>query len=81
MLTCYNRSSRALTLVFCDHSELMGTMGFSQDEVKRALEGQKYNQVTAVYLLLGRKASEVCSLPQLLQGFDGHQIHQIHLSH
>ncbi|XP_074547240.1 serine/threonine-protein kinase MARK1 [Halichoeres trimaculatus] len=38
--------------------ELMGTMGFPQDEVKKALEGQKYNEVTAVYLLLGRKAGE-----------------------
>ncbi|XP_041642348.1 serine/threonine-protein kinase MARK1-like [Cheilinus undulatus] len=38
--------------------ELMGTMGFPQDEVKKALEGQKYNEVTAVYLLLGRKPAE-----------------------
>lgn len=34
-------------------------MGFPQEEVKKALEGQKYNEVTAVYLLLGRKAAEV----------------------
>uniref|UniRef100_UPI0037E968C7 serine/threonine-protein kinase MARK1 n=1 Tax=Semicossyphus pulcher TaxID=241346 RepID=UPI0037E968C7 len=38
--------------------ELMGTMGFPQEEVKKALEGQKYNEVTAVYLLLGRKPAE-----------------------
>lgn len=38
----------------------MGTMGFPQEEVKKALEGQKYNEVTGVYLLLGRKAAEVC---------------------
>ncbi|CAJ1054173.1 serine/threonine-protein kinase MARK1-like [Xyrichtys novacula] len=38
--------------------ELMGTMGFPQDEVKKALDGQKYNEVTAVYLLLGRKHAE-----------------------
>lgn len=37
----------------------MGTMGFPQEEVKKALEGQKYNEVTAVYLLLGRKPAEV----------------------
>lgn len=34
-------------------------MGFPQEEVKKALEGQKYNEVTGVYLLLGRKAAEV----------------------
>lgn len=44
-------------------------MGFPQEEVKKALEGQKYNQVTAVYLLLGRKTTEVCSLPQTPAGF------------
>lgn len=37
-------------------------MGFPQEEVKKALEGQKYNEVTGVYLLLGRKAAEVCVL-------------------
>ncbi|KAI4832787.1 hypothetical protein KUCAC02_015735 [Chaenocephalus aceratus] len=36
----------------------MGTMGFSQEEVKKALEGQKYNEMTAIYLLLGRKNAE-----------------------
>ncbi|XP_010776858.1 serine/threonine-protein kinase MARK1-like, partial [Notothenia coriiceps] len=36
----------------------MGTMGFSQEEVKKALEGQKYNEMTAIYLLLGRKTAE-----------------------
>uniref|UniRef100_A0AAQ5ZAU4 non-specific serine/threonine protein kinase n=1 Tax=Amphiprion ocellaris TaxID=80972 RepID=A0AAQ5ZAU4_AMPOC len=38
--------------------ELMGTMGFPQDEVRKALDGQKYNEMTATYLLLGRKAAE-----------------------
>ncbi|XP_036961748.1 serine/threonine-protein kinase MARK1 isoform X4 [Acanthopagrus latus] len=38
--------------------ELMGTMGFPQEEVMKALEGQKYNEVTAIYLLLGRKSAE-----------------------
>lgn len=37
-------------------------MGFPQEEVKKALESQKYNEVTGVYLLLGRKAGEVCVL-------------------
>ncbi|XP_044199535.1 serine/threonine-protein kinase MARK1 [Thunnus albacares] len=38
--------------------ELMETMGFPQDEVMKVLEGQKYNEVTATYLLLGRKPAE-----------------------
>ncbi|XP_041839005.1 serine/threonine-protein kinase MARK1 [Melanotaenia boesemani] len=38
--------------------ELMGTMGFSQEEVRKALDGQKYNEATATYLLLGRKSAE-----------------------
>ncbi|RVE76639.1 hypothetical protein OJAV_G00010400 [Oryzias javanicus] len=38
--------------------ELMETMGFSQNEVKKALDGQKYNEATATYLLLGMKSSE-----------------------
>ncbi|XP_029904502.1 serine/threonine-protein kinase MARK1 isoform X2 [Myripristis murdjan] len=38
--------------------ELMVTMGFSEEEVSDALEGQKYNEVTATYLLLGRKPAE-----------------------
>lgn len=43
----------------CVSSELMETMGFSQNEVKKALDGQKYNEATAIYLLLGMKSSEV----------------------
>ncbi|KAM9313550.1 serine/threonine-protein kinase MARK1-like [Pholidichthys leucotaenia] len=38
--------------------ELMGTMGFPREEVRKALDCQKYNEVTATYLLLGRKAAE-----------------------
>uniref|UniRef100_A0A665U0T2 MAP/microtubule affinity-regulating kinase 3 n=1 Tax=Echeneis naucrates TaxID=173247 RepID=A0A665U0T2_ECHNA len=37
--------------------ELMGTMGFPQEEVMTALDGQKYNEAMATYLLLGRKPS------------------------
>uniref|UniRef100_A0A665TWH1 non-specific serine/threonine protein kinase n=1 Tax=Echeneis naucrates TaxID=173247 RepID=A0A665TWH1_ECHNA len=32
--------------------ELMGTMGFPQEEVMTALDGQKYNEAMATYLLL-----------------------------
>lgn len=38
----------------CD-SELMVGMGFTPEEIKDALLNQKYNEVTATYLLLGRK--------------------------
>uniref|UniRef100_A0A8C5HX22 non-specific serine/threonine protein kinase n=1 Tax=Gouania willdenowi TaxID=441366 RepID=A0A8C5HX22_GOUWI len=39
--------------------ELMVTMGFPKDEINESLQGQKYDDVMATYLLLGRKAPEV----------------------
>lgn len=30
-------------------------MGFTRDEIRDSLSNQKYNEVTATYLLLGRK--------------------------
>ncbi|XP_066513705.1 serine/threonine-protein kinase MARK1-like isoform X2 [Hoplias malabaricus] len=38
--------------------ELMVTMGFPKDEITEALVGQKYDEVMATYLLLGRKPPE-----------------------
>uniref|UniRef100_A0A8C3A0D7 non-specific serine/threonine protein kinase n=1 Tax=Cyclopterus lumpus TaxID=8103 RepID=A0A8C3A0D7_CYCLU len=38
--------------------ELMVTMGFPKDEITESLQGQKYDDVMATYLLLGRKGSE-----------------------
>uniref|UniRef100_A0A8C4T6Y3 non-specific serine/threonine protein kinase n=1 Tax=Erpetoichthys calabaricus TaxID=27687 RepID=A0A8C4T6Y3_ERPCA len=38
--------------------ELMVTMGFSRDEITESLIGQKYDEVMATYLLLGRKQPE-----------------------
>ncbi|XP_036393177.1 MAP/microtubule affinity-regulating kinase 4 isoform X1 [Megalops cyprinoides] len=35
--------------------EVMVGMGYSREEIKDALTNQKYNEVTATYLLLGRK--------------------------
>ncbi|KAA0712547.1 Serine/threonine-protein kinase MARK1 [Triplophysa tibetana] len=39
-------------------SELMITMGFPKDDITEALLDQKYDEVMATYLLLGRKAPE-----------------------
>uniref|UniRef100_A0AAY4DBN2 non-specific serine/threonine protein kinase n=1 Tax=Denticeps clupeoides TaxID=299321 RepID=A0AAY4DBN2_9TELE len=39
--------------------ELMVTMGFPKDEITESLVGQKYDEVMATYLLLGRKPPEV----------------------
>ncbi|KAJ3590642.1 hypothetical protein NHX12_008592 [Muraenolepis orangiensis] len=36
--------------------EVMVGMGYTRDEIKDALTTQKYNEVTATYLLLGRKS-------------------------
>lgn len=44
---------------FCLPSELMVTMGFPKDEITESLHSQKYDDVMATYLLLGRKAPEV----------------------
>uniref|UniRef100_A0AAQ4RAZ4 MAP/microtubule affinity-regulating kinase 3 n=1 Tax=Gasterosteus aculeatus aculeatus TaxID=481459 RepID=A0AAQ4RAZ4_GASAC len=42
--------------------ELMVTMGFPNDEISESLKGQKFDEVMATYLLLGRKAPEVSSV-------------------
>uniref|UniRef100_A0A3Q2Q263 non-specific serine/threonine protein kinase n=1 Tax=Fundulus heteroclitus TaxID=8078 RepID=A0A3Q2Q263_FUNHE len=39
--------------------ELMVTMGFPKEEITDSLQNQKYDDVMATYLLLGRKAPEV----------------------
>lgn len=43
--------------------DIMVTMGFARDEINDALINQKYDEVMATYILLGRKPPEVSSLP------------------
>uniref|UniRef100_A0A8C7ZDN6 MAP/microtubule affinity-regulating kinase 3 n=1 Tax=Oryzias sinensis TaxID=183150 RepID=A0A8C7ZDN6_9TELE len=59
--------------------ELMETMGFSQNEVKKALDGQKYNEATAIYLLLGMKSSEVFDRTRPISDFNGSSHSPAHL--
>ncbi|XP_072548152.1 MAP/microtubule affinity-regulating kinase 4 isoform X1 [Salminus brasiliensis] len=41
-----------------DRIEVMIGMGYSREEIREALTTQKYNEITATYLLLGRKSED-----------------------
>ena len=48
------------SMLGCIVSEKMESMGYSRKDVEEALLENKYNDVMATYLLLGRKVTEVC---------------------
>lgn len=43
----------------CTVPDVMVGMGFSPEEIQESLAKMKYDEITATYLLLGRKSSEV----------------------
>ncbi|NWI49933.1 MARK3 kinase, partial [Calyptomena viridis] len=44
--------------------DIMVGMGYSQEEIQESLSKMKYDEITATYLLLGRKSSEVSTILQ-----------------
>lgn len=48
-----------MCFVSCLVADVMVGMGFNLEEIQESLAKMKYDEITATYLLLGRKASEV----------------------
>lgn len=43
----------------CSPADIMVGMGYTREEVTESLTRMKYDEITATYLLLGRKSTEV----------------------
>ncbi len=43
----------------CHSSDVMVGMGFSGEKIEESLSKMNYDEITAIYLLLGRKTNEV----------------------
>lgn len=55
MISYPNKSYKLYFLLL----DIMVGMGYSQEEIQESLSKMKYDEITATYLLLGRKSSEV----------------------
>lgn len=53
----YPNKTHKLCFVFL--LDIMVGMGYSQEEIQESLSKMKYDEITATYLLLGRKSSEL----------------------
>lgn len=76
-----HRGLSTVVIHFSVPSELMVTMGFPNDEISESLKGQKFDEVMATYLLLGRKAPEVSSFCLASSRHRHHQSCDPHPSH
>lgn len=54
-VTCHLLCGITVYKFICLVPDVMVGMGFTREEVRESLITQKYNEVTATYLLLGRK--------------------------
>lgn len=63
LLVCLLKKYICRKFAFFLFLDIMITMGFARDEINDALISQKYDEVMATYILLGRKPPEVSFSP------------------